>query len=106
MKTKIKIKGKDYPLAFSLYFSSEFEDDSGVSLQEVDKLPKSKYSKVILKMIYWALKDGARLEKKELDMDYYDILDAVENDITIVNSFNDLLTKRASEKKEEATLKS
>ena len=105
MKEEIKISGKSYPLKFTLFFQSEFEDDSGVSLESIDKLPKSKSTKTMLKMLYWALVDGARVGKVDFPLTYFDLLDEVEKDPSIAETFTKILLERATSKKAEATVK-
>lgn len=94
----ITIKNKMYPLSFGLYFQSEFENDTGITMEEFDGLPKHKATRAMIKLLFWSLRDGSRSTKKPLDISYDDLIDAIEADQTIVEQFSQVLISRAEKK--------
>jgi len=97
----IKINGYDYPLGFTLYWQSEFEHDSGIALEEFDNLPKHQSTRALIKLLYWSLRDGARVAKKPLRLSYEELIDAIEAETVIIENFSKVLQARY-EKKVEA----
>jgi hypothetical protein len=94
----ITIKNKIYPLLFGLFFQSEFENDTGITMEEFDGLPKHKATRAMIKLLYWSLRDGARNTKKPLDLNYDDLIDAIEADQKIIEQFSDVLQSRYEKK--------
>jgi hypothetical protein len=69
----IKLNGKEYPFKFNFNAIAEFEELSGIPLQDFEKALTSLSMRNMIRFIYCGVKEGARLEQAEFNSTIEDI---------------------------------
>lgn len=85
-KDTVEINGTDYRIEFNWNAVSNFLEDEGIEVEDLDKMGKLKPSQ-ITKLIFHGIKEGARLQGKELPFTPLDLGAALN-----VQSIADILT--------------
>ena len=70
----LKYRGKEYPIKLGNYSLRRFQQEHGVDLKDA-KEDESLYES----LLFFALKQGARYEKQELDLEMEDMVDMLDD---------------------------
>ena len=80
MTKQVQINGKGYPVSFGFAALMTFTDQTGLSLNELDKLGDNMALSDALAMMWAGLKDGARKEKQAFSLTIEDVADMLDDD--------------------------
>lgn len=81
---KVKIKGKEYPIAFTVLALAEFSEEYNIDLTQLGDLSKVLTLKKALKLIYYGLQEGYRLAGKTFDLSFENACDLIGNDFEVI----------------------
>tara|TARA_R100001244_G_scaffold106202_3_gene78729 strand:- start:458 stop:796 length:339 start_codon:yes stop_codon:yes gene_type:complete len=107
----VKINGEVYPIKYGFAALRAFSDVTNTKLSDMDKMASNMTFTQAIGLVWAGLKDGARVSKKDFDLDLDDVADLLDEDDQalerVLKIFSDNLSqgstpakgKRASKKK-------
>jgi len=99
----IKVGEKAYPVKYGFNALRLFCNESGIELQELEKIGQSISIDHAINLVWAGMKDGARVEKQAFDLTPEDVADLLDEDSTLINQCMELFVasfiKPSSEEK-------
>lgn len=86
----IKVGEKTYPVKYGFNALRMFCNESGIELQDLEKIASSMKIDHAINLVWAGMKDGARVEKQDFDLTPEDIADLMDEDNTLINQCMEL----------------
>jgi len=87
---QIKVGEKLYPVKYGFNALRIFCKESGIELQDIEKIAQSMSLDHAINLVWAGLKDGARVEKIEFDLTIEDVADMMDEDNTVITQCMEL----------------
>jgi hypothetical protein len=100
----IKIADKSYPVKYGFNALRLFTNASGLELKDLSELAEKISIDHAINLVWAGMKDGARVEKQEFNLDPADVADLMDEDATVLSQCMEIfvasfITKGGAEKK-------
>lgn len=84
MTKQINVNGVKYPVKYGFNALRLFTNKTGIALDELSGLEGKMSIDSAIALVWAGLKDGARSEKVDFDMEIEDVADLMDDDVTLI----------------------
>lgn len=84
MTKQVKVNGVEYPVKYGFNALRLFTNKTGINLDELSQLQGKMNIDSAIALVWAGLKDGARAEKVDFDLEVDDVADLMDEDPTLI----------------------